>query len=462
MAENRNSNQLRLNLDVYLNGTVSPTEEPEEQEDEYDNWQEESRKRVPFRFTGDNRRMQLPRVSMSHREPRETPHRTPRQSLQKTSIESRKEDAVSFGTRIRNNPKSEKRTDGQPLTFPRLGVTDRSPAQCRNDSKPTPRQLWSNKKSATKPPLGVSADGGETKIEASRSMLYYQHVATGLQISVPLKVVKRLKNFFTRLDTDESGVVDVAEVDAYAYDITSKGGGSHQGTYSPAATILAANFPGHFGGELVRRIENVIRDKEGLTFPDMLSVAFPNARDVDIAVFVDAVKDKEQDWELLANPALVEKKRHMADIEREGWKTWIDNLWNRYDMDKSGELDEREFKLVLRELGGTAEDAEIFFKEVDVDLSGSISKQEFRDWWIGQGAFASSSIIGAGSLDPEMTATQTRIQDAKTKPKKTILGRRSHTIRAEPLTSASTRADSKTRLLPPIQRGQYTRPSPQL
>ncbi|KAK3278383.1 hypothetical protein CYMTET_13675 [Cymbomonas tetramitiformis] len=290
-------------------------------------------------------------------------------------------------------------------------------------------------------------------------MLHYQDAGSGMQIGVPLKVVKRLKNFFTRLDTDASGVVDVAEVDAYAYDITSKGGGSHQGTYSPAATILAANFPGHFGGELVRRIENVIRDKEGLTFPDMLGVAFPNARDVDIAEFVDAVKEKEKDLELLANPALVEKKRRMAEIERESWKSWIDHLWRRYDMDKSGELDEREFKVVLRELGGTAEDAELFFKEVDVDNSGSISKQEFKDWWIGQGAFASSSIIGVASPDPGMTATQTRIQDSQTKPKKSILGRRPQTMRAEPLTSASKQAASKTRLLPPIQRGQYTRPS---
>ncbi|KAK3232639.1 hypothetical protein CYMTET_7645 [Cymbomonas tetramitiformis] len=181
------------------------------------------------------------------------------------------------------------------------------------------------------------------------------------------------------------------------------GGGSKQGVYDPGAMALAANFPGETGASMVRRIEKAIRHKNGITFPEMLSIAYPKVRDQDIESFADAVKAKDKDWELLANPVFVADERRRAAEELESWSSWIDAMWPTWDVDNSGELDEHEFKAVIRDLGGSSEDVDIFFKQVDVDSSGAISREEFNDWWLGQGSHAHSSIVGkkkSSSLTP--------------------------------------------------------------
>ena len=69
---------------------------------------------------------------------------------------------------------------------------------------------------------------------------------------------------------------------------------------------------------------------------------------------------------------------------------FIDKLWNEYDTNRSGYLEEQQAKKLLMDIllecmGDDAEEATIgeeeldqLFKECDIDKSGNISKSEFR------------------------------------------------------------------------------------
>ncbi|KAK3256915.1 hypothetical protein CYMTET_33976 [Cymbomonas tetramitiformis] len=42
---------------------------------------------------------------------------------------------------------------------------------------------------------------------------------------------------------------------------------------------------------------------------------------------------------------------------------------------------------VMSQLGSSLEDYSEFYQEIDADNSGTISKQEFKDWWVGRGQY---------------------------------------------------------------------------
>ncbi|MGB5347090.1 MAG: EF-hand domain-containing protein [Woeseia sp.] len=59
-------------------------------------------------------------------------------------------------------------------------------------------------------------------------------------------------------------------------------------------------------------------------------------------------------------------------------------LFNRFDVNRNGSIDEREFSQILDSLG-YAEGAEIRsleFAAIDSDEDGRIGFREFADWWI--------------------------------------------------------------------------------
>lgn len=68
-----------------------------------------------------------------------------------------------------------------------------------------------------------------------------------------------------------------------------------------------------------------------------------------------------------------------AELEAE-----LIRLFNRFDTDKSGFIDEKEFGLILDSLGydETAEIRSLEFAAIDDDEDGRLSFREFADWWL--------------------------------------------------------------------------------
>lgn len=68
-----------------------------------------------------------------------------------------------------------------------------------------------------------------------------------------------------------------------------------------------------------------------------------------------------------------------AELEAE-----LIRLFNRFDTDKSGFIDEKEFGLILDSLGydETSEIRSLEFAAIDDDEDGRLSFREFADWWL--------------------------------------------------------------------------------
>ncbi|MDZ7643359.1 MAG: EF-hand domain-containing protein [Woeseiaceae bacterium] len=71
--------------------------------------------------------------------------------------------------------------------------------------------------------------------------------------------------------------------------------------------------------------------------------------------------------------------RITAEIEAE-----LIRLFNRYDANASGYIEEREFGLILDSLGYTegAEVRSLEFAVLDEDGDGRVGFREFADWWL--------------------------------------------------------------------------------
>ncbi|KAK3242670.1 hypothetical protein CYMTET_47656 [Cymbomonas tetramitiformis] len=220
----------------------------------------------------------------------------------------------------------------------------------------------------------------------------------GAPVYVPRKTLEEIKRFFLNLDADHDGVVDVQEVEKYSSTATCES--------TPASYILAASFPELRNQKDVRRLERALREKKILTFPDLLKAAYPRIKNEDFGRLASEVDHLEKDWELLANPQGVAAERNQRARETDDWKQWIDEMWPIWDADGSGELDEEEFKSVVQDIGASPEDAEEFFVQIDMDGSGTISVQEFHDWWIGKGMFAQYTVINGGARERETKPIQ--------------------------------------------------------
>ena len=59
-------------------------------------------------------------------------------------------------------------------------------------------------------------------------------------------------------------------------------------------------------------------------------------------------------------------------------------LFNRFDLDKSGFIEEREFGLILDSLGYDESDEirSLEFAAIDEDEDGRVKFREFADWWL--------------------------------------------------------------------------------
>ncbi len=61
----------------------------------------------------------------------------------------------------------------------------------------------------------------------------------------------------------------------------------------------------------------------------------------------------------------------------------IQENFDYFDADKNGQIDYKEFLLLINALGGdmTTEEMQVGFGIIDSDHNGSIDIEEFMDWW---------------------------------------------------------------------------------
>jgi len=66
-----------------------------------------------------------------------------------------------------------------------------------------------------------------------------------------------------------------------------------------------------------------------------------------------------------------------------GPKAMSEIMFDKFDKDKSGSIDDGEFQLLVRNLGYAVTDAEVksLLKVLDADGSGQIERKEFAAWW---------------------------------------------------------------------------------
>lgn len=70
----------------------------------------------------------------------------------------------------------------------------------------------------------------------------------------------------------------------------------------------------------------------------------------------------------------------MAD---QPWRTDLKTAFARFDADRSGKIDRREFDQLLNELGSSMpeREREIGFALIDTDEDGAITCDELAAWW---------------------------------------------------------------------------------
>ena len=76
------------------------------------------------------------------------------------------------------------------------------------------------------------------------------------------------------------------------------------------------------------------------------------------------------------------KKSSMSKTEQDAVNKYIDILWDKYDTDKSNDLDKEEFKFFMQDLIGfqftDPSTINEMFDQVDVDGSGCIDRDEMK------------------------------------------------------------------------------------
>lgn len=180
---------------------------------------------------------------------------------------------------------------------------------------------------------------------------------------ISLKDLLYLKAYFDDLDVNGDGTVDMAEITNHMRSVYAPDQSTHRTT--------PIKLPANFLSSLKKKIEDKEEEGEGrITFADMLRLVYTRATKNELALMAQAVRPKEK---AEGTPG---ETTDTADI---------DAMWALWDTDQSGELDEMEFREVLKGLGVDPSEISDLYKQVDADQSGCISKQEFTDWWCNMG-----------------------------------------------------------------------------
>ncbi|KAK3271026.1 hypothetical protein CYMTET_20608 [Cymbomonas tetramitiformis] len=178
--------------------------------------------------------------------------------------------------------------------------------------------------------------------------------------TVPHKDVRHLRDYFDDLDTDQSGTVDLDEMTAHMMKTMV-----HDAT--PSVDQRDVYFPPSILGVFKQHIE----EREELHFEDMIKIVYPKATNKEASLMAKAMEPVK----VATPPKLGYDKEEELDVEK---------MWVIWDKDASGELDAREFKDVLMDLGvgeDNPEEVAEVYRQVDTDGSGFISIDEFKHWW---------------------------------------------------------------------------------
>lgn len=168
------------------------------------------------------------------------------------------------------------------------------------------------------------------------------------------KSIERLRNIFSDLDCNGDGKITKEEMEQAMARSTSK---VYKSTHGQ---LLVETF---YSRVLQKK------GKDGLTFKDILRLMYPNKSADDYKNLDIGTAPQVQIVEDAPNPVKEEDVDEMFDI---------------WDEDGSGQLDKEEFKQMLRKLGVSDEaELEDYFNEIDQDGGGTVTVEELKEWWFG-------------------------------------------------------------------------------
>lgn len=149
------------------------------------------------------------------------------------------------------------------------------------------------------------------------------------------------------------------------------------------------NFPGQIFSN-VKKLDYLLTTVTEFTFHHFLQLAFPTAPAKAISKMFESVRDTS---EVSDEDTLQAAWREQMQLRAAEQIQWVKTMWPVWDSDGSGELDEKEFKAIVQSIGASINDAERFFTEIDTDTNGTISMQEFLNWWLGRGTKSYPSFL---------------------------------------------------------------------
>lgn len=205
---------------------------------------------------------------------------------------------------------------------------------------------------------GIRAQYGRN-LQNRKSNPSFKIAKTGQFVS--LKEISNLARYFHDLDTDGSGTVDIEEVTAHMEEKLNQGNSNTKGGEG------WLKFPSSLLCSLKRHLENV----EQIEFQDMLRIVYPKATKAEAENMAEYVKEPK-----------VETPPPEIDSDDE---LDVDMMWEIWDKNGDGELDSFEFKEVLISLGIDADNPDeinYYYRQVDTDGSGLVSKEEFKRWFL--------------------------------------------------------------------------------
>ncbi|KAK3253567.1 hypothetical protein CYMTET_37190 [Cymbomonas tetramitiformis] len=218
---------------------------------------------------------------------------------------------------------------------------------------------------------------------AQKKDIWYQD-KTGKKRCTTMAHLRKLHKFFRKLDADGSGDIDMEEIEDYISRTYS--------TDSPALTLATVfELPTEKLASTLAKIEELAKNQTPITVEKFLELAHPLAPTRAVLLMTQAVLDE---WEAQKPPS-----RHQEEVVESKSKhlkkqtAWVNSMWSRWDADGSGELDAKELKSVLQDIGASVEESDKYFREIDIDGSGFISKEEFLEWWLEKDAITVEDML---------------------------------------------------------------------
>mmetsp|Transcript_15959 Transcript_15959/g.30633 ORF Transcript_15959/g.30633 Transcript_15959/m.30633 type:complete len:306 (-) Transcript_15959:182-1099(-) len=239
----------------------------------------------------------------------------------------------------------------------------------------------------------------ELKESATKTVTHVNvHTTKGMML-VALRDIYRVKTCFDVLDSDGSGVVTAAEMQVVMMEAQEALQSRREGTLSDkdwaAVKAKFASMGSPLGMDdnfgLLSVLNESLKEGRKVQLKSMLKCAYPFATKKGVEAMLDGIQKTGG----MLPTAPGESGPSLGDRKD------LDDMWNLFDTDRSGELDTREFKNALKILNVcTDEDFDEIYLAIDTSRNGQISKEEFAAWWFDAGSMTadlSKLSLGDGS-----------------------------------------------------------------